>query len=194
MLAFADIDFRNTLHNINSIPICPTFMSVIKHKPAHKLNYHNRELSFSGDSVVCLENLILNQGHTKNYDARVHTSTYTHFYRHPGNTCVKVIDLIIFRLTHMLLHRLSTCLALLALAGKNPREYSTTLAPLHMHVLSGCGQRASVCCFSVGGDTLHLYEETALDGGWTVYPISSAIVENTTIALRCERNDVFVPT
>ena len=65
-----------------------------------------------------------------------------------------------------------------------------------MHVLSGCGQRqrASVRCFSVGGDTLHLYEETVLDGGWTVYPISSVIVENATIALRCERNDVFVPT
>ena len=63
-----------------------------------------------------------------------------------------------------------------------------------MHVLSGCGQRASVRCFSVGGDTLRLYEETALDGGWTVYPINSVIVENTTIALRCERNDVFVPT
>ncbi|XP_062499914.1 cell adhesion molecule DSCAM-like isoform X2 [Corticium candelabrum] len=60
----------------------------------------------------------------------------------------------------MLLHRLSTCLALLALAG---------------------------------GDTLHLYEETVLDGGWTVYPISSVIVENATIALRCERNDVYVP-
>ena len=44
-----------------------------------------------------------------------------------------------------------------------------------------------------GGQTLNLYENVTLSGGWTVYPISYVVVENTSVALWCKRNDSVFP-
>ena len=44
-----------------------------------------------------------------------------------------------------------------------------------------------------GGQTLNLYENVTLSGGWTVYPISDIVVENTSVALWCKRDDSVLP-
>ena len=44
-----------------------------------------------------------------------------------------------------------------------------------------------------GGQTLNLYENVTLSGGWTVYPISYIVVENTSVVLWCKRNDNVLP-
>ena len=44
-----------------------------------------------------------------------------------------------------------------------------------------------------GGQTLNLYENVTLIGGWTVYPISYIVVENASVALWCKRDDTVIP-
>ena len=44
-----------------------------------------------------------------------------------------------------------------------------------------------------GGQTLNLYENVTLIGGWTVYPISYIVVENTSVALWCKWNERLIP-
>ena len=44
-----------------------------------------------------------------------------------------------------------------------------------------------------GGQTLNLYENVTLSGGWTVYLNSYVVVENTSVALWCKRNDSVLP-
>ncbi|XP_062500053.1 uncharacterized protein LOC134177287 [Corticium candelabrum] len=56
-----------------------------------------------------------------------------------------------------------------------------------------------VICFALrllymsSSQTLNLYENVTLSGGWTVYPINFIVVENTSVTLLCKRNDTFTP-